>query len=346
MLEVVSILGRLRSQGWRPLRSIIFGSWDAEEYNMIGSTEWVEDHIDSLRSSGVAYLNVDVGVSGPDFHASASPLFKRPLMRVLDRVSDPLRNKTIRKLWEESRTELAGLGAGSDYVAFQDLAGTSSIDFGFGGDAFPYHSCYETYEWMAKFGDPEFHYHKILAEIWVLLILEMSQELIIPFSLIDYATAMGRYVKDLHSYAETKGMSDTFDLSPLYDAVRSLQTSAQALDEWENWWFGQVFGSGGLETNALAFQRIEHNARLIEFETNLLDLPRPGNEGPFGIPGRDQFKHVVFGPQLWSGYDEAHFPFVVDAIDEEDWEKAQRMVMKTAKIVEAASKKLVSQGKR
>jgi N-acetylated-alpha-linked acidic dipeptidase len=349
MLEVVAVLGRLRSQGWRPLRSIIFASWDAEEYNMIGSTEWVEDHIDQLRSSGVAYLNVDVGVTGSEFRASASPLFKRPLLRVLGRVTDQAKNKTMRQLWDDGKSQLGGLGSGSDYVAFQDLAGVSSIDFGFGGGGgFPYHSCYETYEWMSKFGDPGFHYHKSLAEIWVLLLLEMSQELVIPFSLVDYANAMAGYVDELHSYSETSGApmsdgdgKDGFDLSPLYDSVRALKQAGHKLDEWENYWFGQVFGSGGMETNALAFERMSHNGKLADFETNLLDIKRPGNdEGPYGVPGREQFKHVVFGPQLWSGYDEAYFPFIRDAIEKRDWVEAQRMVRKTARIVAAASKKV------
>src|ERR1700761_2606463 len=101
MLEVVSILGRLRAQGWRPLRSIIFASWDAEEYNMIGSTEWVEEHIDRLRKTGVAYINVDTGVSGSNFQASASPILKRALLRVLDRVQDSGKNKTVGQIWKE-----------------------------------------------------------------------------------------------------------------------------------------------------------------------------------------------------------------------------------------------------
>ncbi|KAL8954470.1 MAG: hypothetical protein Q9183_007102, partial [Haloplaca sp. 2 TL-2023] len=69
MLEVVRIFGELRKAGWRPLRSIEFASWDGEEYNMIGSTEHVEYRIEDLRRDAFAYLNVDVAVSGTDFHA-------------------------------------------------------------------------------------------------------------------------------------------------------------------------------------------------------------------------------------------------------------------------------------
>ncbi|KAF2672762.1 putative glutamate carboxypeptidase Tre2 [Microthyrium microscopicum] len=347
MLEVMGILGRLKSQGWRPLRSIIFASWDAEEYNMIGSTEWVEEHIDQLRGNGVAYLNVDVAVSGDKFEAQASPLFKRAVLRVLSRVSDPVRNKTFGTIWKEDHSALTGLGAGSDYVAFQDLAGVSSLDFGFSGSQFPYHSCYETFEWMEKFIDPGFKYHKALAEIWVLLILEFSQELLLPFSMLDYASALSKYVKDLQTYSEKNGapMPDEkgnggFDLQPIAKAIKVLKQNAHELEDWENWWFGQVFGSGGLETTALAQQRRDHNNRLSNFETDLLDIPRDNNKGPHGIPGRDQFKHVVFGPELWSGYDESNFPFIRDAIDASNWTLAQEQVEKTARIIASASEKL------
>jgi Peptidase family M28/PA domain len=127
MLEVVRIFGELRKLGWRPLRTIEFASWDGEEYNLIGSTEHVENRQDELRRDGYAYLNVDVGVTGTDFWAAASPLYERALLRVLDRTSDPATNRTLRDLWDARNTGLEGLGAGSDYVAFQDIAGTSWI---------------------------------------------------------------------------------------------------------------------------------------------------------------------------------------------------------------------------
>ncbi|KAH9827163.1 Transferrin receptor-like dimerization domain, partial [Teratosphaeria destructans] len=89
MMEIVRIFGELRNIGWRPLRTIEFVSWDAEAYNLVGSTEYVEEHADVLREHGVAYINVDAGVYGPRFRASGSPLWERALFHVLDRVDDP-----------------------------------------------------------------------------------------------------------------------------------------------------------------------------------------------------------------------------------------------------------------
>ena len=55
------------------------------------------------------------------------------------------------------------------------------------------------------------------------------------------------------------------------------------------------------------------------------------------IPGRDQYKHVVFGPDAsGSGYDAAIFPFVRDAIEANDWKLAEKQIKKTADIIERA----------
>jgi N-acetylated-alpha-linked acidic dipeptidase len=386
MLEVIHIFGKLREQGWRPLRTIEFASWDAEEYNMIGSTEYVEDHIAALREDGIAYVNVDVGVVGPNFRAAASPVYKKMLHRVLGRVGDPLRNETLRTLFDAQGDGVQGLGAGSDYVAFQDMAGTSSIDFGFVGEkaySFPYHSCYETFEWMSKYGDPGFVYHNVLAQVWVLLILELSQELLIPFDLNDYAQAIGGYITNLHDYAETKGApwadehgNGGFDVAPLYDAANLFAQKAKSFHEWQDWWYGQIYGHGGLETNTLALARMEHNDRLAHFETDLLDLSSPAlapeeekpsedadkgvggfftalikgglaSKGKNGTAGseeewsdRGQFKHVIFGPQRWSGYDVGFFPRIRDAVERGNWTEAQTEVGNVARIIREASEKL------
>lgn len=145
MLEVVQLLGELRRTGWQPQRTIKFASWDGEEYNFLGSTEHVEGHLEELRRTTAAYLNVDVGVVGANFRANGSPLLAKALMKVLSEVIDPYVNKTLKELWEQCGGQYAGLAAGSDYVAFQDVAGVSSIDFGFEGPGYaaPYHSCYE-----------------------------------------------------------------------------------------------------------------------------------------------------------------------------------------------------------
>jgi N-acetylated-alpha-linked acidic dipeptidase len=341
MLEVIRIIGLLKGQGWRPLRSIIFASWDAKEYNMIGSTEFVEDRITQIRKAGVAYLNVDAGVSGPDFHASASPLFHRALTRVIDRVSDPINNQTIRELWDSQGTKLESLGSTGDYVPFQELAGTTSIDFGFSGNQYPSASCYETYEWMVTTGDPGLQYHNMLAQVWVLLILELSQDFLIPFGLFDYVNSLSHHLGLLKQRASDLGSTPAVDFTPIDDSIADLRKAASLREDWEVWWFGQVYGTGVLETNALAELRRKHNNRISDFETDLLDLPGADEGHPegqlYGLPGREQFKHVVFGPSIGDGSEAGWFPFVRDAVEAKDWGRATEMIRKTAKIISKAA---------
>lgn len=397
MLEVINVFSHLRMQGWRPLRTIEFISWDAEEYNLIGSTEHVEDRLEELRDDGVAYLNVDVGVVGPNFWAAASPMFKDALTRVLGRVKDEQRNDTLLNMWRQDGSKTQGLNAGSDYLAFQTMTGTSSIDFGFGGlqdQSYPYHSCYETFEWMMKFGDPGLEYHKLLVQVWTLLIIELSGEYVLRLDVNEYANAIAGYISELETFSASQGAPKPdqdgqggFRLQELWDSAKLLIEKAAHFSNWEQWWDMEFYGRGGLETNAVSLQRIFHNDKVSDFETNLLDIPareahilggshgvggffsalihggfngahnktedhehdgtldveaktNAGTAAENGIVGREQFKHVVIGPQKWSGYGGETFPMVRDAIDEGDWKKAQEKVDRAAEVIRKAAENL------
>ncbi|KAJ5390156.1 uncharacterized protein N7496_001224 [Penicillium cataractarum] len=334
-LEIVRAFGELLTYGWRPLRTIEFVSWDGEEYNLIGSTEHVEKDIDNLRANGYAYLNVDVGVSGSKFRAAGSPVFERSVHQILGRLSDPFANKTLKELWDEGGQRLEPLGAGSDYVAFQDIAGTSSIDFGFEGEAYPYHSCYESYDWMEKFGDPGFVYHKLLAQFWSLLLLDVSENPMLPFDMEAYGKSVTGWVKDLDEFAKSKNAE--VDLQLMYNAAAELEANTARFQAWNDVWHDSVWGSGGYESNVMAIQRVNHNVRMAQFDTHLLDLEADG-----GIPNRTQFRHVVFGPELWSGYDASIFPAIRDSINAGNWTLTQHWIDRVANTIHFASNKLLN----
>jgi hypothetical protein len=302
MLEVARVLGELRIKGWRPLRTIEFASWDAEEYNLIGSTEHVEANMDDLRANAIAYINVDVGVTGDKLWADGSPLFKKAWHRALGRLADPHANKTLAELWDDSNSNIGNLGAGSDYVAFQDMAGCSSIDFGFSGPEHGdmYHSCYETYDWVSKYVDPGFEYHNLLAQLWALLILELAQEPILPFRLDDYAAFLQDETKNLMDWTETKGSNyDIGMFQPLVDVVGKIADSVREFHGWENFWYNQVVGTGGFESPSLTIKRLGYNGALSNFDTALLDIAKDEE---------DQEPHGV-SPSLSS-----YFSFVCPAI--------------------------------
>ncbi|PLB36166.1 M28 family metallopeptidase [Aspergillus candidus] len=345
-LELVRVFGELLTYGWRPKRTIEFISWDAEEYNLIGSTEHVEKEIQSLRDNGYVYLNVDGAVSGKNFEASGSPAAEAIVEQVLGRVADPETNETLKEIWDKKKQKFGPLGSGSDYVAFQDIAGTSSVDFGFVGDPFPYHSCHENWDWMTQYGDPDFQYHKVLGQFWGLLLLQFAQGFLLPFDLEGYAKRLGEYVGDLEKYASSKKVpvaskpkaarDTTVSFKPLRDAAAKLSADAAQFQKWGKLWHDTFWGAGGLETNMMGIQRLAYNSRMASFETHLLDDRIDG-----GIPNRTQFKHVVFGPELWSGYDASTFPAIRDSIDSGNWTLTQEWVDRVSGIIRTASDKLL-----
>ncbi|KAF2133336.1 Zn-dependent exopeptidase [Dothidotthia symphoricarpi CBS 119687] len=361
MLEVARVLGELRTTGWQPLRTIEFASWDAGAYNRIGSTEHVEANVASLRDSAIAYLNVDVAVSGPKLRANGSPIFAHAWTHILGLLSDPKENVTLKDIWERDGARIGHLGAGSDYVAFANIAGTSSFDFRFAAAADDgaldpmAGSCFATRDWMAKYIDPGYAYHTLHAQLLLLLILELAQEPIMPLKLDVFAHALQVEAQKLIDFTETKATVgyDIAIFRPLVDALAGLKARGEALSRWETAWGNQVYGAGGFETQGVTLQRVAHNARLARFETDLLDLPRGEAGGKEGrkegegngrdaLPNRTQFKHSLFAPSLENGLEGVVFPRAREAIERQDWVAAKEALQRTADALEFASERLVT----
>ena len=93
-MELARTLGDLRRGGWQPKRSILFASWDAEEFTLTSSTEWGEQYADRLRRDAVAYLNVDSAASGSRFTATAVPALNRLITEAAGEVRDPIVRRT------------------------------------------------------------------------------------------------------------------------------------------------------------------------------------------------------------------------------------------------------------
>ncbi|CEQ41136.1 SPOSA6832_02828 [Sporobolomyces salmonicolor] len=149
--EVVKAFGLLMKAGWKPLRTILLASWDAEEYGLIGSTEFGEDFTDWLKDNVVAYLNVDVSVAGSIYELAASPSLADLMRNVSSLVPDPsakerslLERNLVHRQQEaqndgigEARNEMkevkvATLGSGSDFTVFLQYLGLASAQTGFG----------------------------------------------------------------------------------------------------------------------------------------------------------------------------------------------------------------------
>ncbi len=221
-------------------------------------------------------INLDTAVWGDQLYAAGSPVFRKLFLSVLNRVGDPNYNTSLRDRWDSRGAQLEGLGAGSDYVAFQDIVGTSSLDLFFGSDEkFPYHSSYENFDWMDRVGDPNFTYHTLLGQVVGLILLELSERPIMPFDMAAYADALPRWVDELRTWTEDKGINQDgnapFDLTVLRDAADEVAKSVREFDKWELSWESSVVAAAGWEPTGLGRKRAEYNTRMASFETDLLD---------------------------------------------------------------------------
>jgi len=148
LLESARALATLYKQGWRPKRTIVFALWDGEEFGLMGSTEWAEKHQDELAKKAVLYMNSDSNGRGT-LGASGSHALEPFMAEVLRDINDPVTGKPLiestgRRMPRDGRAaqpaaaqgeyRIGALGAGSDYVAFIDHIGSSSLNVGCGGE--------------------------------------------------------------------------------------------------------------------------------------------------------------------------------------------------------------------
>ena len=324
--EVIRSFGKAVNAGWKPLRTIVFASWDGEEYGLIGSTEWVEEYIPWLSASAVAYLNVDVGARGKHFTAAASPMLNKLIYDVTGVVPSPnhtVEGQSVRETWNG---HISTMGSGSDFTAFQDFAGIPSLDLGFGsgpGDAvYHYHSNYDSFYWMDTFGDAGWHYHITIAKVWALLAARLSETPILSLNATDYAAGLQGYLDSVKKNARQNLTSATssFSFSSLQNATSELQVAAARFDaysaamtarigdgvSWWKWW-----------------QKVKLFREVRRVNTKYKMLERQFLYAG-GLDGRSWFKHVVFAPGRWTGYAGATYPGLVESLEDGNLTNAQR----------------------
>ncbi|MYL06418.1 MAG: M28 family peptidase, partial [Gemmatimonadales bacterium] len=96
LLTLAEALAELsRDEACRPRRSIMIAHWDAEEYGIIGSTEWVEEFRESLEANAIAYINADAAVSGANFGSSSSPSLKGQIIEATKAVTYPGSDESV-----------------------------------------------------------------------------------------------------------------------------------------------------------------------------------------------------------------------------------------------------------
>ena len=312
LLSLARGLGALAQQGLRPRRTIVFGSWDAEEYTLTGSTEWGEEHEESLRRDAVVCLNVDSATSGPMFTASASPLLFEAIRAAAGDLPDPgSPGKSLADSWrqrtgaanirgygaasaEDSDLPVSILGSGSDYTVFFNRLGIPSTDLAFDGPYGVYHSVYDSYRWMAKFGDPGFVYHAAMARYAGVLALRFANADVLPLDPRAYGREIALYAEEL-----AKGKAPQ-------PAATALMDLAERARKWSR---ASAATRDGIESR-LAASRAEPSA-LGRWNAWMMSLER-ALLAEEGIPDRPWFRHMIYAPL--PSYEAETLPAIREAI--------------------------------
>jgi N-acetylated-alpha-linked acidic dipeptidase len=385
MLAEAKAIGTLLKSGWRPRRTLVYASWDGEEPGLLGSTEWAEEHAAELQRKAVLYLNSDSNARGflkPD----GSHSLQRLVNDVASTVKDPetgvssqtrLRARQLIEDYEKDPTDvkdvaeekarvariaskggdlaISALGSGSDYTAFLQHLGVTTLSIEYGGEEDQegvYHSNYDSFDHYVRFGDPTFVYGVAEAETVGHLVLRMADAPVLPLQFSGFASTMRDYVGELHRLVEEKrtrvaeltplldhndfglaadptrvvaapareGPVPELNLTPLDAVLTRLQTSAAAYD---GAYTRLVSGPNSL-TPA---QRAKLNALLQGMEQRLTDAR--------GLPGRDWFRHFIYAPGLLTGYGVKTLPGVREAIEGDRWDEADRYAAITAQVLTA-----------
>jgi N-acetylated-alpha-linked acidic dipeptidase len=350
MLETVHGLGALLRQGWRPKRRIVIGSWDAEEEGLIGSTEWVEQHEEQLKHA-VAYFNTDVGVSGPNFNASAVPSLQQFVREVTREVASPA-GGSVYDQWQKSQeherrdapdedavnpganatldgprparrgdanavneVRVGELGSGSDYTPFLQHEAVPSTDIGSTGPYGVYHSVFDNYNWFIRNADPKFVYEQQQARVFGLEILHMADASVLPYDYEAYGSQVLGYVNQAERHAGYAHLA--------LDFTRVKRAAAR-------------FAEAGtaMRVRQLAGGNAKLNSALRETEEALLE--------PAGLPRRPWYKHTIYAPGEFTGYAAVVIPGVTEGIDAGDEARAQAQIGVLAAALNRAAEVLES----
>jgi N-acetylated-alpha-linked acidic dipeptidase len=339
MLEAVHGLGELLKSGWKPRRTIVFGSWDAEEEGLIGSTEWGEDRAHDLANAA-AYFNVDVAVSGPKFGASGVPSLKQFIREIAKAVPSP-QGGTVYDVWKKSSLQSADtfrpqetststyrppaadvrgdvpvgdLGSGSDYTVFLQHLGVPSTDVGSTGDYGVYHSVFDNFAWFKKFGDPDFRYEQQMARVYGLEVLRMANADVLPYDYADYGKEILAYVDAAKSKSKTRFGDKAPGFAAAAEGAHRLQEAGAKMQQ---------------KQRKLPNAPERMNATLRDAERALLISE--------GLPNRPWYHHAIYAPGQYTGYAAVVIPGVNEAIDAGDARRTEQQIAALAAALNRAA---------
>ncbi|KAK4016643.1 hypothetical protein OUZ56_031605 [Daphnia magna] len=315
LVEMARTFGYIKEESnWRPRRTLMFCGWGAEEYGMIGSYEWAEEHAKVLIQRAVAYINVDSAMEGNyTLKSQTVPSLYSVIREAAKMVPNPnpveveAGRKTVFDTWlaanpdprNPTQPRIGNLGSGSDYTVFSHVLGVPSIDVYYDyqekAGSYPlYHTLYETYHTVANLMDPGFKYHLAVARLMAELTLSLSESVILPFDVPSYASFLEQDIAKIESRYKDVAVTNGATFEHFRKAVAHFRNATEYFTD-------NIIPRLDI-TNPLAVRKI--NDQLMQLERGFVD--------PHGLPGRPEFNHIVFAPSSVDKYSSDTFAGLVD----------------------------------
>ncbi|CAH8574056.1 unnamed protein product [Schistosoma margrebowiei] len=202
--EIARILGEAYRNGFKPRRTIILGSWDGEEFSVLGSTHFVHKSEYELLSRCVVYINSDCPIKGhKTFSARTDSLLIDSLINAakLVPVDPPVNMQSFYDEWLNNKMSdrnepiITSLGGGSDHIPFAYRLGIPSTYPEFLPDdglynTPVYHTAYDIIDVVERFTDPaspftgHFPRHRLIARLILTLIIQFACAPRLPLSIL------------------------------------------------------------------------------------------------------------------------------------------------------------------
>lgn len=366
MLDEAKALGELLKTGWRPKRTIVYCSWDGEEPGLLGSTEYLEDHMKELQQKAVVYINSDGNARG-FLDAGGSHALEHFMTEVSQSVIDPQTDVSVyerkrahellgattdtakKELLKRKVERLSALGSGSDYSSFLQHAGITTLDLGFGGEdaGGEYHSIYDSYDMYRRFKDPGFVYSKALAGVAGHAVLRMADADMLPFNFTYLYETINRYAKELEDMTKEMRAKTELDNQLIEGGVYKLADDPQ-----KNLKSPEVKSEvPKLDFSALksALDSLKHSAAKMNSDWELA-MNNGGDQhqlneklyqaeeqllAPEGLPRRPWYRHTIYAPGFYTGYGVKTMPGIREAIEQRNWKEAQTQIDIDARAITA-----------
>ncbi|KAM9221338.1 aminopeptidase NAALADL1 [Dugong dugon] len=314
LLELSRVLGTLLKKGtWRPRRSIVLASWGAEEFGLIGSTEFTEEFFSKLQERTVAYINIDISVfANATLRVHGTPPVQSVIFSSTKQIPAPglggltIYDNWIRHLNRSSSVygvvpRLTSLGAGSDYAPFLHFLGISSIDIAYTYDTsktsawiYPtYHTAFDTFDYVQKFVDPGFSCHRAVGQTAGSVLLRLSDSLLLPLNVSDYSETLRSFLQAAQQDLRALLEQHNIDLGPLVSAVEKFEEAAAALNQ-----------------RVLALKKGSPDPLQVRMFNDQLMLLERAFLNPRAFPEERYYSHVLWAPRTGRA---ATFPGLANA---------------------------------